>query len=176
MASPTPRNWCRAHHLAKQNLLGFWGWEAALILTLTLALAMQSNVPNTWQMGGGRAWMNPPTVNCRFRIPKCRPELDANFRLSVIDSTAIVEAGAKRGYVPAMRLMGYMLFDGNKLQPDQAAAAGWFYEAAIRGDHASMIMLSHVFYNGIGVEPDQRLADYWLKRAADVDVDVFGRR
>jgi TPR repeat protein len=139
-------------------------------------LAIQSNAPNTWEMGGGRTWMNPPTANCQFKIPKCRPDLGANFHLLVIDSTVFVEAAAKRGYVPAMRQMGYMLFDGNKMQPDQEAAAGWFYEAAIRGDHASMIMLSHAFYNGIGVELDQKLADYWLKRAAGEDIEVIGRR
>ncbi|WP_294120498.1 hypothetical protein [Sphingomonas sp.] len=31
-----------------------------MLLALAAAMLMQSNVPGNWQMGGGRAWMNPP--------------------------------------------------------------------------------------------------------------------
>ena len=136
-----------------------------MIFTLALLAGMQAAVPDNWQFGGGRSWMNPPALGCRHDLPGCREELLKSFQKHTAEGMLNLEAAAKRGNVPAMRLMGHMLLGGVGVEHDPAAAMGWFYEAALRGDRESMLMLGDAFGRGVGVTPDPQLAAFWLDRA-----------
>jgi TPR repeat protein len=66
-----------------------------------------------------------------------------------------------------MRSIGLILLRGEgDVRADPAAAMGWFYEAALRGDALSMRALADGFEQGVGVGRDPALASFWRERAA----------
>lgn len=76
------------------------------------------------------------------------------------------QLGARHGSVPSMRTIGMILLRGEgDVRADPAAAMGWFYEAALRGDGLSMRALADGFEQGVGVDRDPALARYWRDRA-----------
>ena len=141
-----------------------------MTLALAVAIAMQATTPNSWEMGGGRSWLNPPGgAYCRAYKWSC---LDPTIRESrgpkktIRQEVARIEAKARRGDVRAMRMIGLAKINGKATPKDERAGLGWIYEAAIRGDAVSMFILGRAFEEGIGVAPDPQLAAYWLDRAA----------
>lgn len=124
----------------------------------------------------GRTWLVPP------KIPACLPngycftakELrqaeefrgsDAAKKAARMEGERIA-ALAKRGNVGEMASYGYMLLNGIIVPKDEAAAMGWFYEAAQKDDGMSMYALSCGFKHGVGMAPDLNLAAFWERRAA----------
>lgn len=83
------------------------------------------------------------------------------------DGVRCLDLAAKAGDVRAQRAIGLMLQNGVLLPRSPDAAAGWFYEAALRGDAQSMYLLGKAFEEGQGVDRDSRLGAYWLNRAAE---------
>lgn len=126
------------------------------------AVAMAAQAPNTWQMGGGRTWMSPPTPQACPRKYPCSP---ADFRVAMAKGKAMLEAMARGGDVWAMRGLGHMLLNSVGADHDPAGAMGWFYEAAVRGDRESMQMLAIGFRDGLGVDADPKLSKFWLDRS-----------
>jgi len=143
------------------------------VLIVAAALALAAAPTDTWNMGGGRSWMNPPRLpgDCGPYQYPCTPSDGQafwdHFRKETAKSLAVLETAAKRGDSVSMRLLGYVLIGGVGVEHDEGAAMGWFYEAALRGDAPSMFMLGRGFADGVGVAPDPKLADFWLKRAAE---------
>src|SRR5438270_5318129 len=91
-----------------------------LLLPVALALAGQTN---TWDMGGGRTWMNPP--GCVVRPERCATD-DTIGGLTARDLDWLVPA-AHTGNVWAMRAFGLLLWRGALVQRDRQSAVGWFY-------------------------------------------------
>ena len=103
--------------------------------------------------------------SCRARAFQCGVAA-YNF-YGVRQGLAWFQYGARQGSVPSMRSIGLILLRGEANAPaDPAAAMGWFYEAALRGDRLSMRALADGFEQGIGVARDPALAAYWRERAA----------
>jgi TPR repeat protein len=104
--------------------------------------------------------------SCRARAFQCG--VTAYNFYGVRQGLAWFQYGAQRGSVPSMRSIGLILLRGEANAPaDPAAAMGWFYEAALRGDRLSMQALADGFEQGVGVERDPALASYWRDRAAN---------
>ena len=103
--------------------------------------------------------------SCRARAFQCG--VTAYDIYGVRRSLAWFQYGARQGSVPSMRSIGLILLRGEGNAPaDPAAAMGWFYEAALRGDRLSMRALADGFEQGVGVDRDPALASYWRERAA----------
>jgi TPR repeat protein len=136
-----------------------------LIVAATAALAL-AGPTDTWEMGGGRTWMNPPKA-AEERIRRwdySRPSPKAQ-REAERQETALILDKARHGDVRAMRMTGFLMLSGTTGQPDSEGAMGWFYEAALRNDAPSMFILGCAFEYGVGVAPDPKLANYWRARA-----------
>jgi TPR repeat protein len=141
------------------------------MMLVALAIAMGLPPVNTWDMGGGRSWMNPPKLGseCIYSLScsdKRRKKLWHDFLNETAKSMAVIETAPKGGDPVAMRVLGLMLIGGVGVVHDEGAAIGWFYEAAIRGDAPSMYVLGRAFQDGVGVAPDPKLSAFWLQRAA----------
>jgi TPR repeat protein len=114
---------------------------------------------------GGPALPDTGLSSCRGRAFQCGVTA-FNF-YGVRQSLAWFQRGARQGSVPSMRSIGLILIRGEGNVPaDPAAAMGWFYEAALRGDALSMRALADGFEQGVGVARDPALASYWRERAA----------
>lgn len=114
---------------------------------------------------GGPALPDTGLSSCRARAFQCG--VTAYNFYGVRDSLAWFQRGARQGSVPSMRSIGLILLRGEGgVQADPAAAMGWFYEAALRGDALSMRALADGFERGVGVAPDPALASFWRDRAA----------
>ena len=61
--------------------------------------------------------------------------------------------------------LGWMLLEGDGVERDPAAAAGWFRLAADRGLAGSQAALGRMYEQGDGVERDPELARQWYRRA-----------
>jgi TPR repeat protein len=118
---------------------------------------------------GGRTWLLPA------KLPRCMPS-GYCFSLKDLRETKRsreaerlegqrIQADARRGDVRAMAQMGFMLLNGIMMPKDEAAAMGWFYEAAIRGEVVSMFALGCAFRDGVGVAADPKISRFWLGRA-----------
>lgn len=137
---------------------------------LLFALAMGvAPFPNVWNMGGGQAWMRPPTsITQQYKwwdVPK--PSAKAAQEAAAVE-VAILQERARQGDVTAMRTIGFLTLHGyiESLNPS-ADAMGWFYEGALRSDTVSMFVLGCAFEFGVGVVQDPKLAAYWHTRASD---------
>ena len=126
-------------------------------------------------MGGGRAWMTPPKLG---RDRELQDALDAIGPPTTVeeewdkvaDGVERLRLQAKQGDLVAMRTIGFLLLNGIWMHRDPAAAQGWFYEAAIRGDGPSMYVLGCGFKFGVGVAADPKLSEFWLAKAAGAGV------
>ena len=118
-----------------------------------------------------RTWLIPP------KLPKCLPngycftakdlrETDESRRAEK-EEWERIQGLARKGDVRQMSRAGYMLLNGIIAPQDEAAAMGWFYEAAVRGDVTSMYALGCGFQDGVGVDKDPKLAAYWQTKAAE---------
>jgi TPR repeat protein len=104
-------------------------------------------------------------TSCRARAYQCGVSTLSYY--GARRSLAWFQRGAREGSVPSMRTIGLILLRGEgDVRADPAAAMGWFYEAALRGDGLSMRALADGFEQGIGVGRDPALARYWRDRAA----------
>lgn len=136
------------------------------MLLIALAAAVASPAPiNTYDLGGGRGWFEAANqAKCSENLYDC-----AVHRLRAYDvegALGLLRQAAHQHDPRALRELGLMNLRGDILKRDDAAAVGWFYEAALVGDRESMRMLAYAFGKGVGVAPDPTLADYWSRRAA----------
>jgi hypothetical protein len=106
---------------------------------------------------------------CRARAYQCGVSVYGYY--GARQSLAWFQRGARQGSAPSMRAIGLILLRGEgDVRADPAAAMGWFYEAALRGDGLSMQALADGFDQGIGVARDPALASFWRARAARTPV------
>ena len=145
-----------------------------LILAATLAIAAPPL--DTWQMGGGRAWITPPKLGRDRELQDALDSVGPRTTVKeewekVAKEVARIQSRAQGGDVTAMRSIGFMLLNGIWVRRDQDAAQGWFYEAALRGDATSMYVLGCGFRLGVGVSPDPKLSQFWLAKAARAGVE-----
>jgi TPR repeat protein len=136
-----------------------------MLLIVAAAAALSPPPSDTYRFGGGQAWIaEGASQDCAHEHYTC-----AVVAFGKHDTeTALVElqAAARDRDVRAMREIGLMYLRGDVFRRDNAAAVGWFYEAAMAGDRESMRLLGLAFQRGIGVRRDRDLAAYWLTRAA----------
>lgn len=142
---------------------------AAAVSGLALASPASAQDPRGPRANGftGGSWMgsDPRPRNCRTHEYECGVQA-YNYQ-GPRSAAAWFQRGARRGSAPAMRSIGLILLRGDEgVRADPAAALGWFYEAALRGDSMSMYALSRAFEDGVGVERDPAIARFWLERAA----------
>ena len=135
------------------------------MLSVALLLAV-AGPTDTWGMGGGRSWMNPPKMSGDYSRfwGYTRPSAKAQ-REAELAEFAMIQEKARKGDVTSMRVVGYLKLSGLVDYSDPEGAIGWFYEAAIRGDTRSMYVLGCAFEYGVGVSVDPNLARYWHGRA-----------
>jgi TPR repeat protein len=124
------------------------------MIMLSAALALAAPIAQ-WAPGGEQAWIGEAGHDAANAI-----------RLRRLASS---------GDVLAMRDYGLLLWKGEDVHRDRAAALGWFYEAALRKDPVSMYILGRAFERGEGVGRDLKLADYWTARAFENGYKDDGR-
>ena len=151
-----------------------------MLLVLAAALAIQSNVPSTWHMGGGRTWMNPPG-RTSIKIPKGAPELMFTFLIPVEQGDPIDgRTWLVPPKLPACLPSGYCftaeeLREAEKLRESDAAkktsrAEGERIAAlAKRGNVGEMARYGYMLLNGIIVPRDEVAAMGWFYEAAQKD-------
>ena len=149
----------------------------ALAAVATVAMAATPAAAQSVSIGhvagppvyGGSPGPDQGISMCRARAYRCG--VSAFNYYGARRSLAWFQLGARRGSVPSMRAIGMILLRGEGDVPaDPAAAMGWFYEAALRGDGLSMRALAGGFDQGIGVGRDPALASFWRERAARTPV------
>lgn len=141
---------------------------AAMAATPAAAQNILGHISGPPSYGGVRA-PDQGISACRARAYQCG--VSAFGYYGARQSLAWFQRGARQGSVSSMRAIGLILLRGEgDVRADPAAAMGWLYEAAVRGDSISMRALADGFEHGIGVAPDRALASFWRERAARTPV------
>ena len=68
---------------------------------------------------------------------------------------------AVAGFVPAQRLLGIMLLEGDQKSKQQAVQ--WLLCAAYQGDREAQYQLSQCYLTGNGVPAERRKSLYWRR-------------
>jgi TPR repeat protein len=127
MAGPAQRNWKAAPITAKLQWLG--KEDDVMFLSLIAAAAIVAPQLETYRVGGGQAWINPPGI---------RPCMRERFTCAAIafrqgdPETAVAElqTAVNEGDVRAMRALGLMLRSGIGVPADPQLGEYWLRRAA----------------------------------------------
>jgi hypothetical protein len=156
-----------------------------MILVMLAAMAMQSNVPSTWQMGGGRTWMNPggPVAKTSQRnVVPLEGEMDFIALLAEMQEQPV----NGRTWLLARTIMPKCLSNGycftakqleeRQKESESAAAveairdqAKYSEDLARKGKVRDMARYGFMLLNGLLVPRDEVAAMGWFYEAAQKD-------
>ncbi|MCC6487432.1 MAG: SEL1-like repeat protein [Candidatus Hydrogenedentes bacterium] len=83
-----------------------------------------------------------------------------------LTQNSLLQAAIAQGDVSAMYYYANVLFQGDGVTPDIAAAVGLYVKAAAAGDRAAMWQLGSLYGNGHGVQKDLAQSHRWLEMSA----------
>ena len=148
-----------------------------MILVLVIALAMQSNPPSTWQMGGGRTWMTKG-VGTSSKTPWSEIGATLTFVMPMEEGDPIDgRTWLVPPKIPACLPNGYCftaedLREAGKLRDTEAAKKADLKESeriaalAKGGNVDEMARYGYMLLNGIIVPKDEVAAMGWFYEAA----------